>query len=609
MNKQTHPTPQNMDYGVIGNCRSGALISRIGSIDFCCLPDFDSDAMFAALLDPARGGCFAVEPIGNYSSKQEYLRRTNILVTTFFDGQNVFELIDFMPRYKTEANGYHCPSDIVRYLRVLSGQPSIRIFYDPRPNWAQNPVRSEMGPDFLKRCTTEGKYESVYLYSDLPLDSIDEAQSISLTDEHFLVMSYNQKITAPDIDFIRLEFERTKVYWMGWVTKTSVFSDYQPIVERSALVLKLLAYQKTGAILAAVTTSLPETVGEVRNWDYRYCWLRDSSMTINILTRLGHYNVAKRFLQFLLDIVPFKDDKIQIMYGIRGQRELKERDLDWLSGFEGSKPVRVGNAAYRQKQNDIYGVVMDAIYQSLSLFRQSLDNQEDLWTVVRTLTRHVRNNWKRLDSGIWEFRTERKHFTFSKILCWVAMDRAVKIAQIFGKQVDAVSYAQLRDRIKANIYKYGIHHDLHALTQFYGGNSLDAANLLADHYGFMDPQDPIYVNTVQHTYNRLCVNGLMYRYRDADDFGVPHSAFTVCTFWMIRSLYRIGEKDLARKLFDDLLESGNHLGLFSEDMDFKTRRLLGNFPQGYSHLALIDTAMTLSDQTKWHALAESYRPD
>ncbi|MBN1817489.1 MAG: glycoside hydrolase family 15 protein [Sedimentisphaerales bacterium] len=609
MDRPTVISGQNMDYGVIGNGRSGALIGRTGSIDFCCLPDFDSDSVFAALLDPARGGRFAVEPIGNYSSKQEYLRRTNILTTTFFDGQNVFELIDFMPRYKTEANGYHYPSDIIRYVRVLSGRPMVRIMYEPRPNWAQNAVRSEMGPGFLKRCTSEGKYESVYLYSDLPLEEIDLGQPIVLTDEHFLLLSYNQKIRTPDVDFVRLEFERTKVYWMGWLTKTSVFSNYQPAVDRSALILKLLAFQKTGAILAAVTTSLPEAIGEVRNWDYRYCWLRDASMTISVLTRLGHYNVAKRFLQFILDIVPFKDDKIQIMYGIRGQRNLEEKKLDWLSGYEGSRPVRVGNAAYKQKQNDIYGVLMDAIYQSLSLFRQSLDNQEDLWTIVRTLTRHVRNNWKKLDSGIWEFRSERKHFTFSKILCWVAMDRAVKIAQIFGKQSDAVSYAQLRDRIKTNIYKYGIHGELRALTQFYGGSSLDAANLLADHYGFMAPQDPIYVNTVRETYKRLCVNGLMYRYRDADDFGQPHSAFTVCTFWMIRSLYRIGEKDLACKLFDELLESGNHLGLFSEDMDFKTRRLLGNFPQGYCHLALIDTAMTLSDQSKWHTLAESYRPD
>ncbi len=608
MDQEALEALRNLDYGAIGNGRSAALVGRTGSIDFCCLPDFDSPAVFTALLDVDRGGRFAFEPKGEYYTRQEYLRRTNVLVTTFYDGQNAFEVIDFMPRYKTENGSYHCPSEVIRYVRVLSGRPLVRIIYTPRPNWARHPVRSEYGPGFLKHCTTAGAYESLYLYSDLPLPAIGDGEPVPLTGEHFLMLSYNQKITPPDLDFIRLEFERTKVYWMGWVAKTDVFSRYQTAVERSALVLKLLAYQKTGAILAAVTTSLPETIGHVRNWDYRYCWLRDASMTISVLTRLGHYNVARRFLQFILDIVPFKDEKIQIMYGIRGQRNLKEQELSWLRGYEDSRPVRVGNAAFAQKQNDIYGVLMDAIYQSLCLFHESLDNKEDLWTVVRTLTRHVRNNWHRHDSGIWELRTERKHFVFSKILCWVAMDRAVKIAQMFGKQADALSYAAVRDRIRADVYRKGVHPTLHALMQHYGSESLDAANLLAERYGFMSPEDPVFINTVNASYERLCVDGLVYRYRNADDFGPPQSSFTVCTFWLIRSLYRIGQRDRAVQMFEDLLASANHLGLFSEDMDFKTRRLLGNFPQGYCHLALVDTAMTLSDQTDWHHPTDIYTP-
>jgi GH15 family glucan-1,4-alpha-glucosidase len=288
------------------------------------------------------------------------------------------------------------------------------------------------------------------------------------------------------------------------------------------------------------------------------------------------------------------------MYSINPRRKIVEYELPWLSGYKNSKPVRIGNAAVKQKQNDIYGVLMDVIYQSLVLFSSTIDNKEDLWTVVRTLTRHVSNNWQKLDSGIWEFRTERKHFTFSKILCWVAMDRGARIAAFLDKQPEAMSYLKLRDRIKTDILKKGCDVKTGALTQFYGGNSMDAANLLATHYGFLEPDNPVYISTVKETFKSLCVDGLMYRYRDADDFGLPKSSFTVCTFWMIKSLYQIGEKDTAVRLFDNLLKHANHLGLFSEDMDFKTKRLLGNFPQGYSHIAMIDTVLALSDAPSWH---------
>ncbi len=589
----------NLNYGVIGNCKSAALVSETGSIDWCCLPDFDSSSFFAHLLDKDGGGSFSIEPIGDYRIEQQYLKRTNILVTRFSGADDCFEVIDFMPRYKTDHGSYHCPPDILRYLRWICGRPQVRIHYGPRPAYAKYSAHQTVTERFIKHYTLKGAYESVYLYSDLPMQEIARHDPITLEHDAFLLMSYNQKLVQPDIDWVQLELERTKVYWMSWLAKTVVFSDYREQVERSALVLKLLAYQKTGAILAAVTTSLPETIGSVRNWDYRYCWIRDASMTISVLTKMGHYNVAKRFLQFILDIVPFKDQKIQIMYGIHAQKNLIETELDWLSGYEDSKPVRIGNAAYKQKQNDIYGIVMDVIYQSLRLFGNSLDNKEELWTVVRSLVRHVHNNWHNLDSGIWEFRTQRQHFTFSKILCWVAMDRAVRIARLFHKSTDAQSFQRLRDKIKADILAKGRDPETGALTQYYGGKSLDSANLLAEHYGFLSGQDPVFISTVEQTYDRLCLDGLAYRYKDPDDFGLPESSFTVCTFWLIKGLYRIGRTEEARDLFDRLLSYSNHLGLFSEDLDFKTKRLLGNFPQGYCHLALIDTAMTLSNEPVW----------
>jgi len=585
----------NLDYGIIGNCKSAALISKTGSIDWCCLPDFNSTSAFAALLDREKGGRFALEPAGDYSVQQSYIRKTNILMTRFSDGANTFELLDFMPRYKLEPYGYHCPPDLVRYFRWVSGSPQLRVIYDPRLNYGQGSTKTEIIDFGIKSTVRNGTYESLYLYTDLAYEPILQKQVITLHRDAFMLVSYNQKINAPNLDTIQLEFERTKVYWMGWVAQTRQVDHYQDLIERSALALKLLAYQKTGAILASVTTSLPESIGSGRNWDYRFCWIRDASMTISVMTSLRHYNVAKRFLRFILDVIAYKNAKIQIMYGINGQRQLKERILPWLEGYEGSGPVRVGNAAYTQKQNDIYGVLLDVILQNLLIYKNTINSCEDLWTVVRTLARHVRNNWSRPDGGIWEIRSGKRHFVFSKLLCWVALDRAVQIARLLRKPNDAHEWSLHRDRIKADILKRGWNEQQQSFTQAYGDDNLDAANLLIEHYGFLEPTDPRYVNTVWSTYEQLCQDGLMYRYKNQDDFGHPETSFTVCTLWMIKSLYRIGERDLAHGMFDQLLQYGNHLGLFSEDIEFKSKRLLGNFPQGYSHLALIDTAIQLSE--------------
>jgi len=345
----------NLDYGIIGNCKSAALISRTGNIEWCCLPDFDSSSLFAKILDDEKGGSFDIEPVGNYKIKQKYLEKTNILITEFSRGDNVFQLCDFMPRYKTDSGAYHCPPEIIRYIRLIKGTPKFRFKYNPKPAYAQYKTKIEITDQFIKAMTTKGPYESVYLYSDIPLQKIVNSEQITLQKDSFLTISYNQKLFKPDMDWVRLEYQRTKVYWLGWVAKTQVFTNYPKQVERSSLLLKLLTYQKTGAILAAITTSIPEAIGDVRNWDYRYCWLRDASMTINILARLGHYNVAQRFLQFILDIVQFKDEKIQIMYSINpGRKRMEERNISWLKGYEGCKPVRIGNAAIKQKQNDIY---------------------------------------------------------------------------------------------------------------------------------------------------------------------------------------------------------------------------------------------------------------
>jgi GH15 family glucan-1,4-alpha-glucosidase len=387
--------------------------------------------------------------------------------------------------------------------------------------------------------------------------------------------------------------ERTKVYWLNWSERSKKFGKYNKEILRSALTLKLLSYDKTGAIIAALTTSIPETIGEIRNWDYRFCWLRDASMVIKVMSELGHRNVARRYLKFILDIIPDKDEKIQIMYGIHGQRALPEKILGYLAGYENSQPVRIGNAAYRQKQNDIYGVLMDVIYQQFKLFKTSLENSEALWTITRSIVKTVERNWKKPDRGIWELRTLPKHFTFSKVLCWVAIDRAIKIARLLKMNSYIEPWSQLRETIKIEVMAKAWNETIGAFTQAYDDPSLDASNLLLEPYGFIDAHDPKYISTVKTTQAMLSDNGLMYRYRNEDDFGKPKSSFTICTFWLINALNKIGEKDVAINLFEQLLSYSNHLGLFSEDLDFESKRLLGNFPQAYSHLALIETAVNL----------------
>lgn len=589
---------KNLDYGVIGNCKSAALISRYGSLDWACLPEFDSASAFGKLLDSAKGGSFEVLVDDDYEIEQFYMDETNILITQFTRGDDQFQVIDFMPRYKTENNNYFAPPEIIRFFKLISGKPEFRILYDPQLQYARYEVKTLPREDFLKSYTanTREAYDSLYLYSNADFDAVVNATKIQMEGDYYFLVSYNQKLMPLDNERIRLELERTKVYWLNWINRTIHYKNYQKNITRSALVLKLLTYQKTGAIIAAVTTSLPEKIGEVRNWDYRFSWIRDSSMIIQTLTTLGHYNAAKRYMRFILNLVTYKDERIQIMYGIRGEKKLSEKILDHLSGYENSRPVRVGNAAYHQKQNDIYGVLLDVIYQHFTINNITLDDKEDFWTVIRGVLKTVRDNWDKPDKSIWEIRSQNKHFTFSKVLSWVAFDRGVKIAEMLGQKTYAENWSRLRDEIREHILHYGWNESIQAFTQSYGSYYMDASNLLMERYGFIDAKDPKYIKTVKATQKELMKNGLMYRYRNKDDFGSPTVSFTICTFWMITSLYKIGEKEEAQQLFDNVLKNSNHLGLFSEDMDFDTKRLLGNFPQGYSHLALIEAAIVLSDQ-------------
>jgi GH15 family glucan-1,4-alpha-glucosidase len=483
---------------------------------------------------------------------------------------------------------------IIRYLKILKGTPEIIVDYNPKLEYAMCKTSTFNKNKFIVSLTEEEDFfDSMFLYTNLNRDEILDSKPVQLKEDSFFLISYNEKIDVPDLPMIDLEYERTKLYWLNWCYKTPKFKHFQKEIIRSAMTLKLLSYDKSGAILAAATTSLPETVGEVRNWDYRFCWIRDASMVVNVISKLNHNRMTKRYLQFIIDLIPDKNEKLQIMYGINKEKKLTEYFLDHLSGYKNSTPVRIGNAAYKQKQNDIYGILMDVIYQELVKFNCDIENKEELWTITKGIAWVVNHHWKEPDKGIWEFRKEDRHFTFSKVLCWVAMDRAIKIAKMLGKTSKLERWEELEKEIKHDILDKAWNEDVQAFTQSYESDDLDASVLLMEPYGFIPAKDPKYVKTVEAIGRELTNDGLLYRYKNKDDFGLPESSFTICTFWYINSLNKIGRTPQALEQFKTLLSYSNHLGLFSEDIDFKTKRLLGNFPQAYSHLALIETAMNL----------------
>ncbi|MBN1575526.1 MAG: glycoside hydrolase family 15 protein [Chitinispirillaceae bacterium] len=585
----------NLDYGIIGNCMSAALVSREATLEWLCLPFFDSSSVFASILDKKRGGHFHIGSDDTKTISQKYMRYTNLLSTVVETGRGTYEIVDFMPRYRHENGEYHCPPDVIRYLRLRSGTPSLRVDYRPRLDYGAGETTSVRYDHFIKSTSTHGCYESMYLYTSLDHDAVYEGLPIPLTEDAFFLVSYNQKIAPLTNDYIALEYQRTKAYWMNWAShSTFSVSRYHDEIIRSLLVLKLLSFQPTGAILAAATTSLPEAIGEVRNWDYRYCWIRDASMAISTLARLGHENVSKRFMRFILDIVPYKDEKIQIMYGIRGEKQLDEYILDHLSGYENSRPVRVGNAAFHQKQNDIYGVLLDIILYTLQHFTLIPAEKERLWTVVRSVVRMVSNSWMQPDRGIWEYRSDPRDFLFSKLLCWCAMERGAAIADLVGAPAAyARQWRETAGFIRHEIEAKGWNERQRSFTQFFGSDHYDATALLLEPYGFLDAHDQRYIATVRAVEANLCENGLMLRYRNEDDFGKPTSSFTICNFWMINALFKTGDREKARLMFERVLSAGNHVGLFSEDIDMRSGRLLGNFPQAYSHLALIESILLL----------------
>jgi GH15 family glucan-1,4-alpha-glucosidase len=590
----------DLNYGAVGNGRTAALISAKGNIEWFCLPDFDSPSVFGKILDKKKGGSLDIIVSPEYTISQQYIAHTNVLETSFSSPKgDSFDVLDFMPRYRTgDERDYYIPAELYRLIKLRNGHPKFKVVYDPKLNYANGNIVHKGGPEYVKSCLEGNLENTIYLYSSLCFESILNREEIELTKDEFLLVSYNQKVIKVDIERVYLEYERTKLYWMNWSNRSKKFTMFNNDIERSMLVLKLMSYQRTGAVLASLTTSIPETIGGVRNWDYRYCWLRDASMSIEMLIQVGHSGAAQRFMRFITNILRSKSDQFQIMYGIRYERDIKETELNYLDGYKGSKPVRIGNAAYYQQQNDTYGYLMNVIYQYYLYFRGTLDEIEDMFEVVKHIGRIVIKEWRNPDNGIWEIRNKKEHFVFSKVMCWVALDRAAKISDMLNQECYAERYKNEAKLIKEDVLKNGWKEEIQSFSQSYSNLDLDSSLLLMEKYGFISPDDPKYQKTVNAIYDKLCYKGLMFRYNNHDDFGIPTSAFTICTFWMVRGLYVTGRKDEALEMFKRMLTYSNHVRLFSEDLDFNTKEQMGNFPQAYSHLALIDTALLFSKEVK-----------
>ncbi|MFA5370109.1 MAG: glycoside hydrolase family 15 protein, partial [Candidatus Omnitrophota bacterium] len=564
--------------------------------------------VFARLLDNDRGGYFRISGVDTVNITQGYIPHTPILKTVFITKDGTFEVRDYMPRFITAREECYCPPEIHRDILLVSGSPKIIFEFRPMPNYActQADLSNEGG--YIKIISRQGAYNSFYLYSNLDLDKIIRSEPIELRGTSYALFSYHEKLEEVDTDKVYIEYEKTKTYWLDWVYRTDVPRKFRDMVIRSAITLKLLTYQKTGAVIAAVTTSLPEIIGKDRNWDYRYCWIRDSSMIVDLYIRIGHFKTATNYMDFILNRMLTKRANISIMYGINGEKVLEEKVLGYLSGYENSRPVRIGNNAYRQTQNDIYGQLIEAIYTYFVLNKRvKIDFNEEIWTAVRTSAFVASQQWMMPDQGIWERRQEPRHYVHSKLMSWVAMNRAARIAKRIGKDQYARKWLDTAAEIRDDVLKNGWNDKIGSFTMYYGSEELDAANLLMLHYGFMDKSDDRMKSTVAKSMDDLVKDNFVFRYIRDDGFGVPENSFIVCTFWMINALYLIGRKEEARSMFDNIVRHANRFGLFSEDIETGTGRLTGNFPQGYSHMAFIQTLLLLQTDYNWSDVSNASR--
>ena len=605
------------NYGVIGDMRSIALVSVEGSIDFLCYPDFDSPTVFAALLDRERGGSFALNPeCDDMRVKQLYLPNTNILLTRLLSENGVAEITDFMPvgngRDRQQRYGNH----IIRMLRVIKGQLRFAMHCAPRFDYARSSHRAEVAPGavvFTPDCSTCPR---VALHATFPLKIVggDAHASFTLNPGETAMMAFGQmtadeKMPEGPLDpaVVGEVFLATSRFWRDWIGHSTYRGRWREMVDRSALVLKLLSSAQHGSLIAAATFGLPEKIGGARNWDYRYAWLRDSAFSMYAMMRLGFVEEANAFSRWIRSLArpDAEQGPLQVMYRADGSRDLDEIMLDSLSGYRNSRPVRIGNAAHDQLQLDIYGALADAVYLS-SKYGDAMSYDE--WRDIQRGMEWLQENWQRPDEGIWEVRGGRREFLHSRLMCWVAFDRMIRLAEKRSLAGPSDRWRQVRDAISDDIFTNFWSEDRKAFVQHKGADTLDAAVLLMPLMRFISPVDPRWLSTLDAIERNLTEDALVYRYDTAsspiDGLSGSEGSFTACSFWFIECLARAHQTEKARLLFDKMLGYANHLGLYSEQLGSSGEHL-GNFPQAFTHLALIsaatflDRALSETGHTTW----------
>lgn len=581
-----------MKHALIGNCSFQALVDDQGKIDWLCWPRFDSSPVFGALLDSEKGGYFSVVPADeNWTSRQDYVPNTNIVRTVFTTDQDVFEVVDFAPRFRQFERHYK-PNMLVRRIRRISGEPVIRVRCRPTYDYARLTPAARVASNHI---TYDIPGECLRLTTNVPLNYIVEERAFLIDAEVWLVLTWGDPFEASLEETATSFLDRTQKYWERWVKHTALPGRFQKEVVRSALTLKLHMYQDTGAITAAATTSLPEWPGSGRNWDYRFCWLRDAYFTLRAMLRIGHVDELEAFVGFIKNIAS-TNEQLQPVYGITGETELTEVVLEHLAGYQGSGPVRYGNGAHEQVQFDVYGEVIGTMAPFFLDLRFKEHLTDNALTLLRTLLKRIEESMLRPDAGIWEIRDDNRIHTFSLLFHWVGATVAAKIGTLLGDEQlksDALALAARASHIietQCWVEEGGFYAD--STTS----KNEDAAMLMMINLGYLTVDNPRSERHLRALEARLQTNGhLMHRYLHHDGLGSDHSAtFTVCGFWYVEALARLGHKKEAEIAFEAMLGYANHVGLLSEDIDPKTGKQLGNFPQTYSHVGIINSAFAIS---------------
>ena len=607
------------DYALIGDCRSAALVSRGGSIDWLCMPRFDSPSIFGALLDAGKGGRFRVRPSGSFQATRRYVLDSNVVETTFTTAQGRCLLRDLMPVASEEAKRRVLTADheVLRQIRGLEGQVELEITYEPRPHYGKP------GPELRHHggmgLWGEAQGGAISLLSDMPLELAPDSRSahglytVHAGEARYLSFTYNREAPAvvPALGAsAQARIDQSVRWWQAWAARCRYVGPYREMVVRSALALKLLTYAPSGAVVAAATTSLPELAGGVRNWDYRYSWLRDASFTVRALFTVGYGEEAEAFLSWILDCTRLTWPELQVLYDVFGEARLRERELPHLDGYKGSRPVRIGNDAHNQLQLDVYGEVIDAFAHCE---RRGSTFDKETAHFLASLGHTVCKRWLDPDEGIWEARSGRSRHTHSLVLCWVALDRLIHIHETGKINVPVEQLRATRDAIRDTVESHGYNEQLGSYTRELDGYELDASLLVLPLYGYISADHPRMRSTCQRIHERLGQGSLIYRYEAATDDGLPkgENAFGICSFWAVECRALGGDVAGATRAFEELLTYANDVGLYAEEIDPETGSAFGNFPQAFTHVGLINAALTLAECRAEIALLESapHTPD